>query len=125
MRERPLSLTIVGWFLIVTGVLGVLGTLMVTSNPMAMQIYAQSPLPLSVHIGLGVVGTLISILCGYGVLKGLNWSRFLYAGWSLIGFAVSVLTIRVTSLLVLGLAFYAVIVFFLFRPAANAWFAGT
>lgn len=123
MRGRPLSLSIIGWFLVVTGALGVVGTLMVTRNPMAMRIYEQSPLPLSVHIGIGLAGTVITVLSGYGILKGLGWSRFLYVGWSLIGFVISFLTIPVTSLLVLGIAFFAVIVFLLFRPAANAWFA--
>ena len=55
----------------------------------------------------------------------MNWSRFLSIGWSLIGFAMSVLTIPVTSMLVIGVAFVAVIAFFLFRPKANAWFNRT
>jgi hypothetical protein len=123
MKKRPLSLSIIGWFLIVTGVLGLFGMLFTMNNPMTLRIYAQSPLPLPVHLAIGAVGTTISAISGYGILKGFNWSRFLYVGWSLIGFAISIATIPVTTIIGLSLIFFAVIVFFLFRPAANAWFS--
>jgi len=124
MQERPISLTIIAWFLIVTSALGVLAMLAMQNNPMMEQVYAKSPLPVSAHIVIGVVGAFITIACGYGFLKGLNWSRFLYVGWSLIGFAITFLTMPVTSLIWLSVAFFAIICFFLFRPAANEWFKG-
>src|SRR3954467_7005397 len=108
MQQRPLSLTIIGWFMIVTGILGLLGMLFTINNPMAARVYEQSPLPMSVHLALGVVGALIAAICGYGVLKGFNWSRFLYVGWSLIGFVVSFTTIPVTSIIILSVVFFAV-----------------
>ncbi len=122
MQHRPTSLTIIGWFLIVTSAFGLLGMLRTINNPMVTRIYAHSPLPLSVHLAIGVAGALITIVCGFGVLKGFNWSRFVYVGWSLIGFAISFATIPVMSFVLLGLAFFLVMVFFLFRPAANDWF---
>ena len=124
MQKRPLSLSIIGWFLVVSGLLGVLGLLTMTKNPAAQVIYAHSPLPMWAHIAFGIVGIIVTAGSGYGVLKGLNWSRFLYVGWSLVGFAMSLLTIPITSILLLGFVLFAVIVFFLFRPDANAWFNG-
>jgi len=123
--QRPISLAIIGWFLLVTGALGLFGMLFTFNNPVMTQVYAQSPLPLSVHLAIGVVGTIITAACGYGILKGFNWSRFLYLGWSLISFAISFATIPVTSIIVVSLVFVGVIAFFLFRPAANAWFDRT
>jgi len=125
VQERPVSLTIIAWFLIVTSALGVLGMLMIQNNPIAEQMYAKSPLPISAHIAIGIVGALITIACGYGLLKGLNWSRLLYVGWSIIGFAIAMLTMPVTPFIWLSVAFFAIICFFLFRPAANAWFNPT
>jgi cbb3-type cytochrome oxidase subunit 3 len=122
MQERPISLTIIGWFLIVTSAFGLLFVPVAFNNPMTTRIYAQSPLPVSAHLAIGVLGGLITVACGFGILKGFNWSRFVYIGWSLIGTAISLATLPVTSIIVLGLAFLAVIAFFLFRPAANAWF---
>ena len=123
MQHRPTSLTIIGWFLIVTSALGLFGMLFAISNPMTARIYAHSPLPLWVHLAIGAAGGLITIACGFGVLKGFNWSRFVYVGWSLIGFAISLATLPFMSFLLLGLVFFLVIVFFLFRPAAAAWFS--
>ena len=125
MQQRPLSLSIIGWFLVVTGALGSIGVLTMSSNPAVQQLYRHSPLPMWAHVAFGAIGTVVTVASGYGVLKGLNWSRFLYVGWSLIGFAMSLATIAITSILLLGLVFFAVIVFFLFRPDANAWFRRT
>jgi hypothetical protein len=122
MQQRPLSLSIIGWFLIAGSLLGVFGMFVAMKNPIAVRIYAQSPLPISVHIAVGIVGTLITLLSGYGILKGLNWSRFLYIGQSALVFAFTFFTMPVTSVLLLSLLFFAAIVFFLFRPIANGWF---
>jgi cbb3-type cytochrome oxidase subunit 3 len=122
MQQRPVSLTIIGWFLIVTSGLGLLFLPMAFNNPMATRMYAQSPLPMSAHLAIGAIGGLINIACGFGILKGVNWSRFAYIGWSLVGTAISLATLPATSFALLGLVFLAVIAFFLFRPAANAWF---
>lgn len=123
-QQRPISLTIIAWFLIVTSAIGVLGMLMMQNNPIAEQMYANSPLPVSAHIAIGIVGALITLAVGYGILKGLNWSRFLYVGWGLISFVISFMTMPVTSIIGLSIAFFAIICFFLFRPAANEWFKG-
>lgn len=122
MEKRPLSVSIIGWYLIAVGVLGAVSVLAMRNNPMMQRMYEHSPLPISAHIGIGVIGSIITAVCGYAMLKGHNWSRFVYVGWCVIGFVISLATVPFTSLLLLGLAFLAVIVFFLFRPDANAWF---
>ena len=124
MQKRPLSLSIIGWLLVVTGLLGSIGVLTMSRNPTVQQIYQHSPLPMWAHVAFGTVGIVVTVAAGYGILKGVNWSRFLYVGWSLIGFVMSMITIPVTSFLILGLVFFVAIVFFLFRPEANAWFRG-
>lgn len=125
MQQRPLSLSIIGWFLVVSGLFGSISILITRNNPIVLRVYEQSPLPLWAHFAFGGVGIVVIAACGYGVLKGLNWSRFVYVGWSVLAFAMSALTISVASLLIMSIAFFLVIVFFLFRPAANAWFTRT
>jgi hypothetical protein len=122
--QRPTSLTIIGWLLIVFAVFGVISQLTMQGNPIAQKMLAESPLPASAHMALGIVGAIVSAVSGYGILKGLNWSRFLYIGWSILGFAISFLTVPFTSILLLGVLTLAIFAFFLFRPAANAWFTG-
>lgn len=122
--QRPTSLTVIGWVLIIFGAFGVLGTLMLPANPVATVILKQSPLPLSAHIAIGAIGALISVACGYGVLKGLGWSRLLYVTWILISVLITLVTMPFSSLMVVGWVLQAVIIFFLFRPEASAWFGG-
>jgi hypothetical protein len=119
---RPTSLTIIGWFLIVMGVFSLISQMTMQDNPIAQQLLEQSPLPASVHMVLGYIGALVSGVSGYGVLKGFNWSRYLYVGWSLVGLLIGLLTLPMTSILLISLLMLGVFAFFLFRPAANAWF---
>jgi len=121
MAQRPTSMTVIGWLLIVFGTFGVIGMLMLPNNPVAVKMLEQSPLPLSVHMAIGAIGALVSAACGYGVLKGLGWSRLLYTGWFIGAIAIALITTPFNSLMLLGWLLNAVVIFFLFRPAANAW----
>jgi hypothetical protein len=120
--QRPTSLTVIGWVLIAFGAFGLLGTMLLPANPVAVELMKQSPLPMSAHIAIGAIGALISVACGVGVLKGFAWSRLLYAGWVLISVAIALVSMPFSSVMVVGWLLQAVIIFFLFRPEAGAWF---
>lgn len=122
--QRPTSLTIIAWLLIVFGVFGLISQLMMGDNPVVQKVLAESPLPSSVHMAMGIIGAVVSLASGYGILKGLNWSRYLYVGWSIVGLVFGLLTSPFTSIFLISVLFLAVFAFFLFRPAANAWFGG-
>ena len=123
MDKRPTSLTIIAWLLIISAVFSVISTFTMQSNPMALKMMAGSPLPVWAHQAFTILGAIVIAACGYGVLNGLSWSRLLYIGWSGIALLFSLLTVPIMSILALGVLFLAVMAFFLFRPAANAWFA--
>lgn len=122
MAERPTSLTIIGWFLIITGGISLLSTVMMQNNPVFLDTLSASSLPVGVHLAVALVGGLIGMVSGYGILKGFDWSRLLYVGWSLFGMVFGLVSLPITSFFIIGLVFFAVIVFFLFRAPANAWF---
>jgi len=125
MQQRPTSLTIIGWLLIIFAAFGLISQITMQDNPVAQQLLAESPMPAWFHMALGVVGAAVSAACGYGVLKGLNWSRYLYIGWSVLGLFIGLLTTPFTSIYLISVIFLALFAFFLFRPAANAWFTGS
>ena len=120
--ERPTSITIIGWFLIISSALGLLSMAVMQKNPDAMAILEQSKLGATNQMILGAVGAIITAVCGYGILQGKNWGRMGYLGWSVIGILVGFLTMPMQTLQMLGVAFFIVSAFFLFRPAANAFF---
>ena len=123
MDKRPTSLTIIAWLLIIGAVFSVISTFTMQSNPMALKMMAGSPLPVWAHQAFAFLGAVVITACGYGVLKGLSWSRLLYIGWSGIALLFNLMTVPIISILAFGVLFLAVMAFFLFRPAANAWFA--
>jgi hypothetical protein len=124
MGRRPLSVTIIAWFLIVTSIISVFTFWSAFYTPMAEQILAQSPLPRSVHMGMTIFSLVLNLLIGVALLKRQNWARYLYVGFGLFGIAFGLVTSPVKSILFLSVIFLAVIAFFLFRRPANEWFRG-
>jgi hypothetical protein len=70
----------------------------------------------------GTVGAVVNIICAYGILKGLPWSRVLYVVWSVLGIVIGLYISPMKVVVVLGVLFLVVISFFLFRDNANEWF---
>ena len=82
----------------------------------------KTGMPLSVHRFMRAVGTVVSLLCAYGILRGQPWGRVVFAGWGVIGLVVSFFTMPSRAVLIISVAFLALFLFLLFRPAADRWF---
>ena len=118
-------MTIIGWLLVVSAGLSLFGLLTLSSNPLAQSMIQQTGIPLAAHIALSVIGIVVTLISGYGVLKGFDWARLLYVGYSVLGLVIGLAISPYPSATLIGLVFLAVVAFFLFRPAANAWFGKT
>lgn len=122
MEKRPLSLSIIGWFLGISSIVGLYNALTMASNPLVRQVVEDAGLSLEFQQALAVVGTIIALVCAYGILKGLPWSRVLYAGWTIVSLVIGFITSPFKTIMLLSALFAAVVIFFLFRPAADRWF---
>src|SRR5436190_5188208 len=71
MSKRPLSITIIGWLFIATGVVGIAYH--------ATELKADRPFQYDV-IWVCLV-RLLAILCGVFLLRGSNWARWLLLVW--------------------------------------------
>jgi hypothetical protein len=123
MEKRPLSLTIIAWFLIVVSLIGLYGVITMGSNPVAMKMLEQSHVPLMFQQVWGVINCIVTLICAYGILKGFPWSRVLYVAWSVISLVVGFFTSPMKVVLVLSVIFLVVIAAFLFSLRGNEWFA--
>ncbi len=123
MQKRPLSLTIIGWFLILGGLFAAYSALTLGSNEVAMQMVADSGMSMRFQQALAVIGAVVGLVSAYGIFKGLPWSRVLYVGWSIVGLVIGLATSPFKGMMLLSVLILAVIAYFLFRPAADAWFA--
>ena len=120
--ERPTSVTIISWILIVLGALGVLVAALMSNNPDVMEQMAKSKLGAGNQQIIGIVSSVVSIVSGYGMLQGKNWGRLLYVISTVIGIALNFYAMPMGGAEYLAIAIFVVVLFFLYRPAANAWF---
>lgn len=125
--KRPLSISIIAWILIVLSGLSVFSTvyMMASNNPTMKSAMELSKLPVPVQYASMIIGIIIGISCGIGMLKGLNWSRMIYAVWAIFSMILGLVTSPMKVSMIPSLIIFAVILFFLFRPAATEWFTGS
>lgn len=119
---RPLSVTIVGWWLIVTSLWGLYLSATAASDPTSVHMASGSPVPLEVSQIFGIVNGFVLAICGIAILKGLHWARLVFLGWSFVGFLFAIFTMGfLVPILFFGPS-VGLIMFFLCRPGANYWF---
>ena len=122
MGERPKSVTVIAWILIVTGVISVFTILSSLNNPMVKELMSKSPLPIPLQYAMMYLAFAMLVISGIGMLKGQGWAKLLYVIWGAIGSLISLITSPAKAALIPGLLFYAIVVFFLYRPASNKYF---
>jgi hypothetical protein len=121
--RRPKSVTFISWFLIVTGACSLLTSFSSMNNPLVLELMAKSPLPVPAQFIMMYIGLAIYITSGIFMLRGANWARFLYIISHAINILIGVATSPVKLMLIPGIIIYGIIVFFLLRPNANAFFS--
>lgn len=122
MNDRPTSITVIGWILIVLGVVSIVGLVFTIGNPRVQEFMARSTIPAPVQIFMLVAGMTIQMVCGVAFLKGYNWGRLLYVIGTGISIAVGLAMSPVKLAMAPGIILFAVVVIFLYRPAANSFF---
>jgi hypothetical protein len=123
--KRPIAITIICWILIVTGALGVAGSVMVITShdERLLQAMAQSPIPIPVQYCMLIGGTVATVVSGIGMLWGKNWARLLYVIWSGIGLVIGLITSPAKMNMIPGGAMYLIVAFLLFQPNCSEYFS--
>ncbi len=116
MKERPLSITVISWLFIIFGSIALIGGLLPMFGATAGQLAADFKSHWMVHLS-----RLAQIVAGLFMLRGHNWARWLMVAW--IAFHIVIGALHSLTQLLLHVAIFSVILFFLFRPRANAYFA--
>jgi hypothetical protein len=129
--SRPLSLSVIAVFAICYGVLTMFPKLMLAvswgSAPLGRELLGSMsasgpiPLPPSIHVAHGLIGSIVWIVAGICLWKGRSWARWLMALWA---FTALLLTYSVAGLagpLIWKAAVYLVLLGFLFTPAASRY----
>jgi hypothetical protein len=120
MKNRPLSITIIGWVFIIVCAAGVIG-LMVSVFTVSVNVNDPNRIPLRLdETALILAVRLLGLVGGIFVLCGRSWARWLLVFWM----AYHVIYSMSHSLqqAVVHAVFLVVLVYFLFGPKASAYF---
>lgn len=115
MKERPLSITIISWLFILFGSIALLSGLLPIGGATTDQFVAELKSHWMVHLS-----RLASIVSGLFMLRGFNWARWLLVAW--IAFHIVIGALHSIAQLLTHVAIFSVVLFFLFRPKASAYF---
>lgn len=124
-KVTPTSVMVIGILLIISGGMSLFSTACTMFVPASIEYMEQMPLPVWLQFTITFLSVAITIASGIAILKGFNWGRWLYVTAGAIGWVYGIIVspqklYSVPSLLVLIAA-----AIFLFRPAANEYFART
>ena len=125
MKTRPTSIAVIAWILIAMGGISLITSTISLNNPITKELTGRSPLPIPLQYTIMYLGLIITLVSGIAMLRGQNWARLLYVAWSIIGFVIGIVTSPMKPAMIPGLALFLIVAFFLFRPKANEYFAGT
>jgi hypothetical protein len=117
-----LSITIIAWLLILVMVSAFPTLLSVWADPAAGGLVKQTAISNELYVALILLVVLIILACAIAILKGKNWGRVIYVAFTLLGFMGALAVVPQKASLLPSLILQGVIAFFLFRPAANAFF---
>lgn len=123
MKTRPLSISIISWFLIVTSALALISTVVNHNNPEVIKMMELSAMSTTLQFILIFVGLIITISSGVLMLKGNNLGRLTYSGWIVISFIITLITSPINLMLLPSIIVSLIIIFFLFRPKASEYFS--
>lgn len=129
---RPASITVIAWLAILYGILtlALKGYLLFSPEALAMSrdVFAKLNegallrLPFEAHMAHGFASSIIFAVAGIFMLPGHNWARILLLVWPLTALALTFIVSGLSLSLGLKTLTYGVLVLFLFRPAAVAYF---
>ncbi len=136
MNERPTGVTVLGILNIIGGALSLLsGIAFVLMGPMFQSIIMSSSagmrgmhgyniFPLFAYLGVAyIIAGVISILIGYGLLKGMKWSwwiEIIFSALGLVGF-ISMLVLGIIPAII-PLAINGLIIYYLLQPHVKYYF---
>jgi len=124
MTNRPLSITVVGWGLISQGILLFVDLFIELTGLRSQEVITSSVVPLPIRHAISLTDVTITLACGYYLLQGRGWARWLFVIWSTLLFSYSFWMNPIKLPKLLGVIILLLITYLLFRPQARSFFSG-
>jgi len=126
VSSRPISLTVVAWFLIVSNALSIVKTLTLV-NVVTLPTLSRSVL---LMLAFSTITTAVKFVAGIAILDGREWSRITYVVVAMLSYAVaffnlfmrSTMSSKLLVIMVYGLLLTVLFVYLLYRRPATKYF---
>lgn len=122
MNKRPLPVSIVAWYLIVTGSILLVSTVVTMVHPVVNEMLSMGQTPVAMQYVFRFLGIGVILTAGVAILKGKNWARFLYLGWGVIGITIDAVSTPSISYILPEILIYLMILINLLTPKATMFF---
>jgi hypothetical protein len=120
--SRPHSVTIIAVAAIVVGLFSPETYRLFLDFGEAMNAQALVRLPVEVHLGHGLIGSIVWIFSGAYMLRGKNWARWLALFWGLTALLLTFIVAGFSLSFYLKLATYLLMLYLLTRRRCLAYF---
>ena len=122
MKNRPLSVTIISWLLIVVGLNTIFLTLLVMPTSPADKGYSLANLPSEIFYLLAFCSAGICLFSGVFMLGGANWTRYIFLAYGGTCLGWIFIHTQDKGFLFPGVLAFAIVLFFLFKPGSREFF---
>lgn len=125
MNQRPESVTVIAWLLIVFGGFGLMGCLVtwtIRDWPAMQPLLNTYRVPYLVVLAVAGTCYVIHMLCAIAFLMRQSWARHVYVLTAMAMLGFSLWTSPWPQFVLPSLVFPIVASMLLYRPAANSWF---
>ena len=130
--SRPHSVTIIAVVAIVVGLYSLVTKVFVVISPETYRLFldfgeainTQAPvrLPVEVHLGHGLIGSIVWIVSGVYMLRGRNWARCLALFWGLTALLLTFIVAGFSPSFYLKSATYLLMLYLLSRQRCLTYF---
>ena len=122
MGQRPRFLSFLGWLLLAGNLVAIVVILVIWNHPGFNILLAEGSMPAWWYKGQGLALSAAMAAAGYGILKGLDWSRYLYIGVHAASMMFDYVIDEHLPDRPVALLFISATSTCLFLPASNRWF---
>lgn len=122
MIDRPILMGLLGWATIIIYGFAFLTVLVVWDRPSFAMLAAREGVPLDMIRGGLIIESAALIAAGMGILRGLDWSRYVFVGVHVADALIDYILGVHTRIGPVGAVLVIATTIYLFRPAADEWF---
>ena len=119
---RPLSITILCWYLIITNLISCFTTYQDMGNILFMeQLRTQLPIPVNLFFLITYTGIGIMIASGFAIFIGYHWGRTLWLSWSVLNIIFIAITLSLKTAILPVIGFF-IFLYYFYHPRADVFF---